>query len=91
MAKKRPWLIDALRLLDERGYTSAELSDALREKYRRNGPDSTQITLILKRDSRFRLLDECTTSSLMRSRSHKLPVFGLSERKYESNHPYRRL
>ncbi len=91
MAKKRPWLTDALRLLDERGYTSTELCDALREKYRRNGPDPKEVTLILKRDSRFRLVDECTTSSLMRSRSHTLPVFGLSEGNYENEHPWRRL
>jgi len=90
MAKRRPWLNDALRLLDERAYTSPELSEILMRKHR-NGPCAKQVTLVLKRDPRFQLLGDSTTSSLMRSSSHVVPIFGRSDRNYETKQPWRRL
>lgn len=90
MAKRRPWLNDVLRLMAERAYTSPELSDLMQQRHR-YGPDAKEVTLVLKRDSRFRMIGETTTSSLMRNSSHTVPVFGLADANYEPTAPFRRL
>jgi|ETNvirenome_6_85_1030632.scaffolds.fasta_scaffold81870_2 hypothetical protein len=87
MAKRRPWLADALVLLTERGYSSSELAEVLGRKHR-YGPDAREITLILKRDPRFVVLIETPAASLMRSKSHIIPVFGLATHNYKITHPY---
>ncbi len=87
MAKQRPWIKDAVRMMESRAYTSAELSEILMRSHR-NGPDSRQVTLILKRDKRFRLVAETTASSLLRNSSHTLPVFGLAGASYRLEHPF---
>jgi hypothetical protein len=87
MAKRRPWLADALVLLVERGYSSSELAEVLGRKHR-YGPDAREITLILKRDSRFKVIIETPAASLMRSKSHIIPVFGLADNNYKVTHPY---
>jgi|SaaInlV_125m_DNA_1040241.scaffolds.fasta_scaffold12788_4 hypothetical protein len=87
MAKQRPWIRDAVRMMESRAYTSAELSEILMRSHR-NGPDSRQVTLILKRDKRFRLVCETKASSLLRNSSHTLPVFGLAGASYRMEHPF---
>jgi hypothetical protein len=90
MAKRRPWLNDVLRLMDERAYTSPELAELMQARHR-SGPCAKEVTLVLKRDSRFRLVCESTTASLMRNSSHVVPVFGLADANYELTAPFRRL
>ena len=89
MAKQRPWMADILRLLESRGYTSAELAEILGQSHR-YGPDAREVTLVLRRDSRFRVICETGAASLLRNRSHTLPVFGLSSFNYRLEHPFER-
>lgn len=89
MAKRRPWMADILRLLEGRAYTSAELSEILGQSHR-YGPDAREVTLVLRRDSRFRVVCETGAASLLRNRSHTLPVFGLSGANYSMDHPFKR-
>lgn len=90
MAKQRPWMADILRMMESRAYTSAELAEILGQSHR-YGPDARQITLVLKPDSRFRILCETGAASLLRSRSHTLPVFGLVNVNYRTEHPFERI
>lgn len=89
MAKQRPWMADILRLLEARGYTSAELAEILGQSHR-YGPDAREVTLVLRRDSRFRVICETGAASLLRNRSHTLPVFGLASANYRLEHPFER-
>jgi len=55
----------------------------------RDPPSARQITSNLKIDKRFAVLGKTIAGSLLRAKSHEVTVFGLSERNYDDQDPFR--
>jgi len=55
----------------------------------RDPPSARQITSNLKIDKRFAVLGKTVAGSLLRAKSHEVTVFGLSERNYDDQEPFR--
>jgi hypothetical protein len=55
----------------------------------RDPPSARQITSNLKIDKRFQVLGKTIAGSLLRAKSHEVTVFGLADRNYDDQDPFR--
>ena len=55
----------------------------------RDPPSARQITSNLKIDKRFKVLGKTIAGSLLRAKSHEVTVFGLADRNYDDQDPFR--
>jgi hypothetical protein len=55
----------------------------------RDPPSARQITSTLKIDKRFKVLGKTIAGSLLRAKSHEVTVFGLADRNYDDQDPFR--
>jgi hypothetical protein len=87
MTKKNAWKSKVLNLLSERAMSSTELSERLGREMR-YAPHARKITLVLRGDSRFMELDQVSVDSWLRAESHKVSLWGLTEKNYSFEYPY---
>jgi len=82
--------ISSIIEVEGRAMAVDELADRLLDIMPKSSPSARKITSNLKLDKRFTAFCRTTTGSLMRNKSHKVWVFGLSGLSYSEAPPFTR-
>ena len=88
MSSKK-WVETVVGWLNLRALSSVEMERRLKPMFR-HAPNARIISATLGSDGRFQRIDQTVASSLYRTRSHKVNVWGLRGCSYQGVEPYDR-
>jgi hypothetical protein len=87
MSRKNLWKEPLFEAMKERAILSSEMPSILNGLYR-NVPSAVKISAVLCRDDRFVKLEKPYCYGLSGAKSHRVILFGLSDREYEDAPPF---
>ena len=90
MTKQKKWIPAVRGMLEMRAMRSVDIEQELSARFR-HAPSARSITAALNGDSRFVKVGTAHNSSLLKSKSHLVAIWGLSGMRYAEGYPYERI
>jgi len=86
-SRKNLWKEPLYEAMKERAILSSEMPSILNGLYR-NVPSAVKISAVLCRDNRFTILKKTYCYGLSGAKSHRVILFGRTDREYEDTPPF---